>query len=205
MGPIFHESSRGVGGEDIPRLADIYRRSFNLLAPIYILSTLWITFWQVPWLDLWLGPKLATEVSHVLPFLIWAATVSAISNISGAQLGPLNLVGTGTIIQSISWACSGLLVWAGWQLQGLEGSAAGLLAGRFVLFLQDALVRRKINVSSLETRLWKMVGAAALFCWLTHWMAAHWVVPKNGQMLLSLLCLGGLLLIYAFFRRERAY
>ena len=66
MGPIFHESSRGVGGEDIPRLADIYRRSFNLLAPIYILSTLWITFWQVPWLDLWLGPKLATEVSHVL-------------------------------------------------------------------------------------------------------------------------------------------
>jgi len=205
MGPIFHESSRGVGSEDMTRIADIYRRSFNLLAPIYILPSLWITFWQAPWLVLWLGPKLGVEVSFVLPFLIWAAAISAIANISGAQLGPLNLVGTGTIIQSISWACSGLLVWVGWQLHGLEGSAAGLLAGRFVLFLQDALVRRKINVHSPELRLCKMVGAAALLCWLTHWMAAHWIVPTNGQILLSLLCLGGLLLIYAFFQRERAY
>ena len=196
MGPIFHESSRGVGGEDIPRLADIYRRSFNLLAPIYILSTLWITFWQVPWLDLWLGPKLATEVSHVLPFLIWAATVSAISNISGAQLGPLNLVGTGTIIQSISWACSGLLVWVGWQLHGMEGSAAGLLAGRFVLFFQDALVRQRIHVRSGRMPFFKMILVSAFFCWLTHWGGLLWAPTRNWQLLMSLICIAGLGLVW---------
>lgn len=202
MGPIFHESSRGVGGEDIPRLADIYRRSFNLLAPIYILSTLWITFWQVPWLDLWLGPKLATEVSHVLPFLIWAATVSAISNISGAQLGPLNLVGTGTIIQSISWACSGLLVWVGWQLHGMEGSAAGLLAGRFVLFFQDALVRQRIHVRSERMPFFKMILASAFFCWLTHWGGLLWAPTRNWQLLMSLICIAGLGLVWWMSRSD---
>lgn len=202
MGPIFHESSRGVGGEDIPRLADIYRRSFNLLAPIYILSTLWITTWQVPWLNLWLGPKLATEVSHVLPFLIWAATISAISNISGAQLGPLNLVGTGTMIQSISWACSGLLVWAGWQLHGLEGSAAGLLAGRFVLFFQDALVRRKIHVRSGIMPFCKMILVSALFCWLTYWAGLLWAPTSISQLLISLICIAGLSLVWWFTRPD---
>jgi O-antigen/teichoic acid export membrane protein len=205
MGPIFHESSRGVGHEDLNRLAEIYQRSFNLLAPPYILLSIWISFWQVPWLELWLGPQLGLKVSDVLPFLSWAACISAICNISGAQLGPLSLLGTGTIIQSISLACSGLLVWAGWQLHGLEGSAAGLLAGRFVLFFQDALVRRKIRVHSPETRLWKMFGAAALLCWLTHWMAACWIMSTKGMMLMSLLALAGLALIYTFPRRERAH
>ena len=202
MGPIFHESNRGVGGEDVPRLAEIYRRSFNLLAPIYILSTLWITFWQVPWLDLWLGPKLATEVSHVLPFLIWAATVSAISNISGAQLGPLNLVGTGTIIQSISWACSGLLVWVGWQLHGMEGSAAGLLAGRFVLFFQDALVRQRIHVRSGRMPFFKMILVSAFFCWLTHWGGLLWAPTRNWQLLMSLICIAGLGLVWWMSRSD---
>ena len=205
MGPVFHESSRGVGHEDLNRLAEIYQRSFNFLAPPYILLSIWISFWQIPWLELWLGPQLGLKVSDVLPFLSWAACISAICNISGAQLGPLNLLGTGTIIQSISLACSGLLVWAGWQLHGLEGSAAGLLAGRFVLFFQDALVRRKIRVHSPETRLWKMFGAAALLCWLTHWMAAYCNMQTRGQMLLSLLTLASLGLIYTFLRVERAH
>ena len=195
MGPIFHESSRGVGRDDMARLADIYRRSFTLLAPIYILPSLWITFWQSPWLVLWLGPELGAKVSVVLPFLIWAASLSALANISGAQLGPLNMVGTGTMIQSISWACSGLLVWAGWQLHGLEGSAAGLLAGRVVLFFQDALVRRKIHVCFPGTRLWIMVGAAALLCWLTHWGGLLWAPSGMGPAVISLICAGGLGLI----------
>jgi O-antigen/teichoic acid export membrane protein len=148
---------------------------------------------------------LGTKVSLILPFLAWAACISAIGNISGAQLGPLNLIGTGTFIQFLSLAFSGLLFWIGWQLHGLEGSAAGLLAGRFVLFFQDALVRRKIRVHSPETRLWKMFGAAALLCWLTHWMAVCWIMSTKGLMLMSLLALAGLALIYTFPRRERAH
>lgn len=195
MGPIFHESSRGVGCQDMPRLADIYRRSLGLLAPIYILPSLWITFWQAPWLVLWLGPELGAKVSVVLPYLIWAASLSALANISGAQLGPLNMVGTGTIIQSISWACSGLLVWAGWQLYGLEGSAAGLLAGRVVLFFQDALVRRKIHVHFPSTSMFKMVAVSTLVCWLTHWGGLFWAPSTIWPLVISLICGVGLGLI----------
>ena len=205
MGPIFYESSRGVGHDDLSRLTEIYRRSFNLLAPIYILASIWITVWQAPWLEVWLGPELGIKVSHILPFLAWAACISAIGNISGAQLGPIDLLGTGTFIQSLSLACSGLLVWIGWQLHGLEGSAAGLLAGRFVLFFQDALVRRKIHAHSSEVSLWKMALGASLLCWMTHWMAAYCNVQTRGQMLLSLLTLASLGLIYTFPRRVRAH
>lgn len=202
MGPIFHESSRGVGHNDLSRLAEIYRRSFNLLAPIYILSSIWITFWQVPWLELWLGSELGTKVSLILPFLAWAACISAIGNISGAQLGPLNLVGTGTFIQFLSLAFSGLLVWAGWQLHGLEGSAAGLLAGRFILFFQDALVRRKIQVRSENMSFWKMISASILFCWLTHQTTRPISPSRIWQITISLICLAGLGLIWWITRRD---
>jgi hypothetical protein len=186
-------------------LAEIYRRSFNLLAPIYILASIWITFWQVPWLELWLDPELGTKVSLILPFLTWAACISAIGNISSAQLGPLNLLGAGTFIQSLALAFSGVLVWIGWQLHGLEGSAAGLLAGRLVLFFQDDLVRRKIHAHSSEIRLWKLAVGASLVCWLTHWIAAYCNVRTSGQILLSLLALASLALIYTFLRRERTH
>lgn len=202
MGPIFHESSRGVGHNDLSRLAEIYRRSFNLLAPIYILSSIWITFWQVPWLELWLGSELGTKVSLILPFLAWAACISAIGNISGAQLGPLNLVGTGTFIQFLSLAFSGLLVWVGWQLHGLEGSAAGLLSGRFILFFQDALVRRKIQVLSENMSFWKMISASILFCWLTHQTSRLISPSRIWQITISLICLAGLGLIWWITRRD---
>jgi O-antigen/teichoic acid export membrane protein len=169
MGPIFHGSTRGVGLDDRAQLAEIYRRAFQMMAPVYFAGALWATLWQGPWLRLWLGADAGTQVASVLPFLIWAAAWSAWMNISGAQLGPLNLVGFGTWVQSGSWLLSGILAWVGWHGAGLVGAGAGLMGGRGLLMIQDAKIRKLLGVSIFDRHLFTQllsVAGAVTFCWI---------------------------------------
>jgi len=187
MGPIFHSSSQGVGCGDETRLANIYLRSFRLLAPLYFAGALWVGVWQHPWLDLWLGSEAGARVALALPFLVGAASLGAVMNISGAQLGPLNLVGFGTVVQSSSWISSGLLAWGGWKLAGLSGAGAGLLLGRFVLFFQDLRIRSLIGVRLWDRKVFTLLSAILFSTALFRFVG--FLVPGGRQthLLLSLL------------------
>jgi O-antigen/teichoic acid export membrane protein len=206
MGPIFHGSSRGVGEGDRGRLAEIYLQSFRMMFPFYFAGALWATVWQLPWLQLWLGPESGARVASVLPFLLWGAAWSALMNISGAQLGPLNLLGFGTLIQSSSWLLSGLLVWVGWNGAGLAGAGAGLMAGRGLLFLQDARIRKVLGISIFDRRLFTRFLCIALL------MVMFWIpsamLPSCREISLflsiaNLLILVGLLFWLPPFRQKK--
>ena len=186
MGPIFHGSTRGVGQGDRAQLADIYLQSLRMMAPLYFAGALWATAWQWPWLQVWLGPEAAVRVAPVLPYLLWAAAWTAVMNISGAQLGPLNLVGFGTWIQSCSWLLSGFLLWIGWRMAGLAGAGAGLMLGRALLLLQDRRVRRQLGVclpdGAFLGRIFLFPAATLLF-----WMPANLLsLPLRAQLGLSI-------------------
>lgn len=198
MGPIFHSSTRGVGQGDRTQLADIYRKSLRMMAPLYLAGALWATAWQWPWLQLWLGPEAAVRVAAVLPYLLWAAAWSALMNISGAQLGPLNLVGFGTWIQSGSWLLSGFFAWGGWNGGGLGGAGAGLLLGRVLLIFQDMRIRKSLRVSIFDRRFFVQLlfitGAIAL-CWIP-----SKILPIRQEFLIFLSITNLLILAFLLFR-----
>lgn len=102
-------------------------------------------------------------------------------NISGAQLGPLNLVGFGTLVQSGSWLLSGLLVWVGWNVGGLAVAGAGLMAGRGLLILQDTKIRKLLGVSvfdrQLFIQLFFLAGTVPLFWILCGLLPARREIP----------------------------
>lgn len=207
MGPIFHGSSRGLGQGGRSQLADIYRQSFRMMVPFYFAGALWVTVWQGPWLQLWLGAEAGTQVASVLPFLIWAAAWSAWMNISGAQLGPLNLVGFGTLVQASSWLLSGVLVWAGWQFGGLAGAGAGLLAGRGLLIVQDVHIRSLLGIPAWDPWLFSRLLAAAAAVTGCRILSAALPDSQNLVMaasIVSLLLLGWLLLKPWPFPAERS-
>jgi len=127
-------------------------------------------------------------------------------NISGAQLGPLNLVGFGTLVQSISWLASGLFAWLGWRYAGLPGAGVGLMAGRILLMAQDLHVRRRLRVSlraswPMGKMVFVMLGVA-LF-----WIGSKVFPNSTGVVIilsiLNLLVLFGLLFFPHHFLGQR--
>jgi len=198
MGPIFHGSSRGVGEGDRGRLAEIYLQPFRMMFPLYFAGALWATVWQWPWLQLWLGPEAGERVASVLPFLLWGAAWSALMNISGAQLGPHNLVGFGTLVQSASWLLSGLLVWMGWNGAGLAGAGAGLMAGRSLFFLQDAKIRNLLGVSILDRNFFTHLLCIALTV-VVFWILSA-ILPSRWEISLLLSVANLLILARLLFR-----
>lgn len=147
MGPIFHNTTRGVGGDASRQPAQVYRESFNFMFPWYSLAIIGVFFWADPVTALWLGPKYGPSVAQAFPWVVSALCLNAIANISGAQLGGLDRVGTGLILQTISALLSAALTILGWSLGGLSGAAAGFFLARLVWCVQDGLVRRWVGVA----------------------------------------------------------
>lgn len=147
MGPVFHNTTRGVGGDASRSPAIVYQESFRLLFPWFSLAIIGVFFWSGPVTELWLGDKYGAAVGQAFPWVVAGLCMNAISNISGAQLGGLNRVGTGLFIKIIAEASSALGVILGWHLQGLNGAAIGFFTARCIWFYQDYLVRRWVGVS----------------------------------------------------------
>lgn len=72
------------------------------------------------------------------------------ANISTAQLGSLNRVGTSLVFQIIIAIASTVAVYIGWQLNGLLGSAIGFCTVRVIYFAQDGLVRHWVSIPFSE-------------------------------------------------------
>jgi O-antigen/teichoic acid export membrane protein len=152
MGPIFHHTSRGVGGDQTKKPADVYRESFNFLFPWYSLTIIGVFFWSGPVTQLWLGAKYGASVGEAFPWVVAALSLNAIANISGAQLGGLNRVGTGLVLQIISALASAGGAVAGWHFDGLRGASIGFFLSRLVWIIQDALVRKCVQIPVSEYR-----------------------------------------------------
>lgn len=150
MGPIFHHTSRGVGGDQTKKPADIYRESFNFLFPWYSLTIIGVFFWSGPVTQLWLGAKYGASVGEAFPWVVAALSLNAIANISGAQLGGLNRVGTGLVLQIISSLASTAGVVAGWHFDGLRGASIGFFLSRLVWIIQDYIVRKAVGIPAFE-------------------------------------------------------
>lgn len=150
MGPIFNNTARGVGGDKSKMPADVYRESFRFMFPWYSLLIIGVFFWSDSVTQLWLGSKYGTAVGVAFPWVVTGLSLNAISNISGAQLGGLNRVGTGLVLQTLAALFSAVGVIVGWQLAGLAGASIGFMASRIVWVVQDVLVRHWVGISPQE-------------------------------------------------------
>jgi O-antigen/teichoic acid export membrane protein len=195
MGPIFGQSSRavGAGGGEI---AQIYEEAFDLLFGWLTLAAVWAIVWKHALLRLWLGPELGSTVEPLLPPLIVAYCLTSMTNISGAQLGPLNRVGAGLLIHVIAGALVVICVYLGWQWAGVVGVAYGFLISRSALVLQDFFVIRLTNARGwLAPSRWLHLGAqiatAAAF-----WLLVFVLKPALPLQLGLALLHGSLVALY---------
>ncbi|HEY1769215.1 MAG TPA: oligosaccharide flippase family protein [Chthoniobacterales bacterium] len=140
MGPIFGNSSRAVGAGGKEKVAEIYEESFDIMYGWLVLVAVWIVVWRHALLTLWLGPSLANAIEPILPPILVAFCITAMSNISLAQLGPLDRVGAGLVIHSFAGVLVALCVYLGWRWDGLIGVAYGFLVSRIAFLGQDFFV-----------------------------------------------------------------
>jgi O-antigen/teichoic acid export membrane protein len=150
MGPIFHNTTRGVGGDAAKNPGEIYRESFEFMFPWCSLIIVGVFFWSGPVTHLWLGAKYGPSVSEAFPWIVTALSITAIGNISGAQLGGLDRLGIGLILQIVSGLLAGACVWIGWNISGLAGASLGFLISKGPWLIQDALVRRLVGIPLRE-------------------------------------------------------
>jgi O-antigen/teichoic acid export membrane protein len=150
MGPIFNNTNRGVGGDRTKLPGEVYRESFNFMFPWYSLVMIGVCFWSAPITELWLGENYGQPVGQTFPWVVAGFCLSAIANISGAQLGALNRVGTGLIVQLLASMMSATGVVIGWFWGGIAGAAIGYFGSRIIFLFQDNLVRSLVGISREE-------------------------------------------------------
>jgi len=152
MGPVFHNTSRTLSsGREAS--AAIYNEMFHFTFGWYLLASIWTAAWHPVFLRLWLGQELAAQVAPVFTPLVIAFCITALTSISGTQLGALNRVGTylGFIVLAGLLAIAG--VYIGWQAAGVVGVAYGFLCSRVAYLAQDLYVIRLIKAGG-----WLSVG-----------------------------------------------
>jgi O-antigen/teichoic acid export membrane protein len=160
--PVFNNTSRI--SEDSRAHARIYNETFRFLIGWYALAVVWITVWHQPVAQAWLGPAVGSKVGPLLPPLMLAYALTAISIISSSQLGALNRVGTQAIFHLISGLFTLPAVYFGWKIAGLHGASLGFLLSRAPLFIQDIYLIRLISAEGwLSGRIWgHLLAQAAL-------------------------------------------
>jgi O-antigen/teichoic acid export membrane protein len=159
MGPVFSQTNRAVGGGDPASPAAVYDETFNFTFPWYLLLSVWVAVWHPVLLRLWLGQDLAAVVEPMFVPVIIASCLTAISNISTAQLGSLNRVGTGLFF-NVGTACLFVVaVYVGWHWNGVAGVAWAFLASRVVMLAQDLFVIRLVRAGGwLSKATWRQIG-----------------------------------------------
>jgi hypothetical protein len=156
MGPVFSNTNRAVGRGIRESVATIYNEIFDFTFPWYALISIWIWLWHPILLRLWLGQNLAVAVAPFVVPIIVGCCLTAISNISTAQLGSLNRVGTSLIFNILAGALLIAGVFAGWRWNGVVGVAWAFLFSRAVLVIQDLFVIRSVGAGGwLAASTWK--------------------------------------------------
>ena len=132
---------------------------FDFTFPWYLLLSVWVAVWHSVILRLWLGPELAAAVEPLFTPVIIASCFAAISNISTAQLGSLNRVGTGLFFNVAAVCLFVLAVILGWRWGGIVGVAWALVVARLVGVVQDLFVTVLVNAGGwLARSTWKQMG-----------------------------------------------
>jgi O-antigen/teichoic acid export membrane protein len=178
MGPVFHNTNRAVGRESRESIAAVYNEVFNFTFPWYALLSIWIWLWHPILLRLWLGQSLGVAVAPILVPIIVGCCLTGVSNISAAQLGSLNRVGTGLIFSILTGALLVVGVLSGWRWDGVVGVAWAFLFSRVVLIVQDLFVIRLVGAGGwMAASTWKhlavqvAIGLAffsTIFLWPRH-------------------------------------
>jgi O-antigen/teichoic acid export membrane protein len=156
MGPVFHNTSRAVGSGNRESIAAVYDEIFDFTFPWYALVSIWGSIWSPVLLRLWLGEKLGAMILPLFAPIIIGCCLTAISNISAAQLGPLNRVGTGLVFQILLCLLLVTGVYWGWHWYGIVGVAWAFLFSRVILIGQDLFVIRLVKAGGwLAVKTWK--------------------------------------------------
>ncbi len=159
MGPVFSNTNRAIGGGNREMIAGVYNEIFDFTFPWFALVSIWVTIWHPVLLRVWLGPELGAAVSPLLVPIIIACCITAISNISAAQLGSLNRVGTGILFNVTTCIVLICGVYLGWKWNGLTGVAFAFLISRIVPVLQDLYLIRLVGAGGwLALRTWLHLG-----------------------------------------------
>jgi O-antigen/teichoic acid export membrane protein len=159
MGPVFHNTSRAVGRGSSDSVAAVYNETFTFTFPWYAFIAVWTWLWHPVLLRLWLGQHVGASISQIFVPIIVGCCLTSISNISGAQLGPLNRVGTGLIFTILTGAFLVAGVFAGWYWNGIIGVAWGFLVSRIIGVTQDLYVIRLVKAGGwLATSTWRQLG-----------------------------------------------
>lgn len=167
MGPVFYNTNQALGGGKTTSTGKIYDETFNFVFSWYLLAALWTIVWHPMLLQLWLGHDLAEKVSPLFCPIIIACCLTAIGNISAAQMSALNRLGTSLVFTIVSGLLTIAGVSLGWKFGGIVGVAYGFLASRIALFAQDlfAINLMKaggwLSVQTWLTVLWQSAVAAS--------------------------------------------
>jgi O-antigen/teichoic acid export membrane protein len=159
MGPVFSNTSRALGAGGREAVAAVYNETFAFAFPWFLLASLWAALWHPALLRIWLGEGLGAAVAPLFTPIVAGCCLTAVANISGAQLGSLNRVGTALLFT----IAAGLLlvagVYFGWQWGGLIGIAWGFFFSRAALVAQDLYVIRLISAGGwLSAKTWRHVS-----------------------------------------------
>jgi O-antigen/teichoic acid export membrane protein len=175
MGPVFHNTSRAVGRGSNESVAAVYNEIFSFTFPWYAFISIWTWLWHPVLLRLWLGQQVGSSISQIFTPIVIGCSLTAISNTSGAQLGPLNRVGAGLIFTIMTGAFLITGVFVGWYWNGIVGVAWGFLFSRIVGVTQDLYVIRLVRAGGwLAGSTWRqlflqlaigLLFVAFLFVW----------------------------------------
>ena len=207
MGPVLFGAARLVDSGRTAA-AKIYNDTFAFVFEWYLLAAIWVGLWHPVLLRFWLGHTMgiklgeatALQVGPLLVPLVGACCLSAVSNISSAQLSSFNRLGT-QIIFSVS---AGLLaivgVWTGWHWFGVAGVAYGYLFSRLALVAQDLYTIRLLQAGGwLAAGTWLQV-AAQLLVGAGFAMVYLFLPPDSAWLLVPAVLHGGLMA--AWFLRQ---
>jgi O-antigen/teichoic acid export membrane protein len=188
MGPVFCNTSRAVGAGHTTSVAAIYDEMFHFLFGWYLLICTWTAPWNPLVIRLWLGESLGHQVAPLFLPIIIAASISAVSSISAAQLGPLNRLGVGVAFNVILGLSTAMGVWAGWQIGGVLGVAWGILISRSVLIIQDIIVIRIIGGGGwLALATWRQILVLTLLSGCFHVVSGMTSKYIHWQLVLAVL------------------
>jgi O-antigen/teichoic acid export membrane protein len=183
MGPVFHNTSRAVGGGRVLSAAAIYDEMFTFTFGWYLLAAVWTAVWHPVLLHLWLGDELGTRVAPLFTPIIVGFCITALASISGVQLGPLDRVGTSVGFNVAAGLLTAIGVYVGWRLGGVVGVAYGFLASRIVLLAQDIYVIRLVKATGwFNLRIWLGVVVQGLLGGL--FALVYLVAPYDSAWLL---------------------
>jgi O-antigen/teichoic acid export membrane protein len=187
MGPVFSNTNRAVGRGTHESVSAVYNEVFNFIFPWCALISIWAFLWHPVLLRVWLGEQLGERVAPLFSPIVIGCCLTAISNISTAQLGSLNRVGTGLFFNTAAGIALIIGVFVGWRWNGVAGVAWAFLASRAVLVAQDLFVIRLTNAGGwLASRTWKILaiqvvtGLGFSSAWLLRPITSRWqIVPAS--------------------------